>query len=345
VIAMITLAHVLPTSLLLCSVSFWLLLSALQLLVGLAGFAVATSSGDDTLFAILKRLQGFVRESFTGCRFSGVPRYERMGSSVWGYVLVWLSLCWAQVRAETSRGFVCASATSLTALLYASPIYPLAISYANGFGWNIYYRGVCRGRCYNGERVFAIDWHEEKLQEKGSDGRWLPRSQMRSVCWPHVHLCWLRLEFWPWSLEPPMPDDETLRGMRQERQEAKERREARKQQKASSRALSAETLASLMADALASVGGDDALVLQFEAGCSLDVVAAELLSAAEERLLKSGLTPPVSPAEKAGVEALPPDVAEDVRKACRRKAGQLFGDVQKTRNQKAKASVSAESAH
>ena len=89
-------------------------------------------------------------------------------------------------------------------------------------GFNVYaYLGG-----YIGERLLAIDWHEEKLPERGPDGRYLPRERQRTVVWPHLHLCPWRLQFWPWDREPT---NATVTAMQQASQVREGARAARQQ--------------------------------------------------------------------------------------------------------------------
>merc|ERR1712113_775531 len=96
----------------------------------------------------IKYLQGFSTDVF---------RYEDMGCSICGYITVLVSwflafdlhLCLPlQLRSLSALGFAL--------LMYWSPWYPLALTYANGCGWNLYYCGTWGGRNFKGERFFAV---------------------------------------------------------------------------------------------------------------------------------------------------------------------------------------------
>merc|ERR1711933_361129 len=206
------------------------------------------------------------------------------------------------------------------------------LTYANGFGWNVYYRGICAGRSFNGERFFAIDWHEEKVPERGPDGLWIPRSQMRTVCRPHVHMCWRRLDFWPWSWEPPMPDELELQELRKQRELTKQRRSAKKEAAAAPKVLAKVILDAALQEVMAQLGGELTLLSLFEAGSSLDTAAADFAGAVEKKLIESGAIQHVEQSKSWRTE-----VAADVRKACKRVVGGLFARVQKTKKQNAKA--------
>lgn len=153
------------------------------------------------LVVVSKRLQGFHPDHLF--------EYSHIGLSAWGYLPVLLAWLLAVPRAHpVSHLHAVAAATALTALCWLAPFHLIALAYTgrdgdiHGFGLNIYATLSCGGRRFEGERFFAMDWHQEKLAERGPDGRWLPRAQQRTVLWPHLHLCFRRLEFWPWVLEP-----------------------------------------------------------------------------------------------------------------------------------------------
>ena len=195
-----------------CSIvplSFALCLAAMQLALdtvtkstarGAVRFAATRSGKMDsrTRFTILcKRLQGFHPDALF--------EYRKVGQCPLGYVPVFASwLLSLLVCSQQPISTAYAAAAMLTLASYAIPLHAITLGYTgrdgniHGFGFNLY----SSAGGFDGERFFAIDWHEEKLAERGSDGRFLPRSRQRTVRWPHVHLCALRLEFWPWLLEP-----------------------------------------------------------------------------------------------------------------------------------------------
>jgi hypothetical protein len=221
-----------------------------------------------------------------------------------------------------------ALSVALTLFFFYCPYYPLAISYANGFGWNIYFQGVFDGRNYNGERLFAIDWHAEKLPEKGHT-----RSQMRTVCWPHVHMCWLRLEFWPWNDAVPVraADEEMMWIKRQERKDANERKEPKKKRKFTPTMLDQDSLAAAVANGLEKIGGEASVTAQVKVGTSVEALATELAVEVEKLILSA---PPAHYDDDSREKA-----AGDVRKACKREVGRLFGDVQKRKKHEASNST------
>eukprot|EP00930_Biecheleria_cincta_P049787 TRINITY_DN34992_c0_g1_i1.p1 TRINITY_DN34992_c0_g1~~TRINITY_DN34992_c0_g1_i1.p1 ORF type:complete len:376 (-),score=68.21 TRINITY_DN34992_c0_g1_i1:27-1130(-) len=336
----VSLAHVLSrNSLLWCPVTFWLLLSAWQLLLSVCGFLVVAHLGDIedsvrngiktpasiglSILSGIKRLQGFGDNHFC---------YEHMGFSFWGYVVVILSSFHALVlHIERAPSLLFVVASVFTLCLYWSPCYPLMLTYANGFGWNVYYRGTFANRSFNGERFFAVDWHEEKLPERGPDGLWMPRSRMRTVYWPHVHMCWLRLEFWPWFWVPSMPDDGELAELRKQREQTKQRRAAKKDASAAPKVLEQDVLFAALNAAVMQAGGKTALQSLFEKGSTLDVVAADLVAAVEKKLVESGAVHRNLPSDP-----LPEAVCSDVRKSCKRMAGCVFAQFRKSASQKAK---------
>lgn len=132
----------------------------------------------------------------------------------------------------------------------------------HGFGLNLYATGEWGGRHFDGERLLALDWHDEKLAERGKDGRWLPRSKMRTVCWPHIHLCAWRLEFWPWVREPT---DACTLAMA----EAQRARERRRQEQAG-------PLDREVEEAVTNAIGELDLPAKLEAGCSVASLAQEV---------------------------------------------------------------------
>ena len=152
------------------------------------------------LIIFAKRLQGFHTDHLF--------EYSHIGLQPIGYVPVFLSWLATLLRTSYFSSHAIAGATMLTIMCWFVPLHLITMSYTgrdgeiHGFGFNVYARLSVRGRRFEGERFFAADWHDEKLPERGSDGRWLPRPQQRSVRWPHLHLCFLRLEFWPWVREP-----------------------------------------------------------------------------------------------------------------------------------------------
>ena len=224
------------TVLMLCAnyawpLSFLAILSAGQVLLELAVRAtdagrlntslrndVQSNSVSARLISLFKELQGFSSE----CLFE----YRRIGGNWKPYFLVFIAwrvslqmhstlvkdepgpltvrqgLEALLVSRHTSRALI------LTMLCKLSPLHCLFRAYngregdIHGFGWNLYYKGDCRGQHFDGERFFALDWHQEKLVERGPEGQWKPRSEMRTVFWPHVHMCFWSLEFWPWVREP-----------------------------------------------------------------------------------------------------------------------------------------------
>lgn len=339
----VSLAHVLArlgSSWLWCPVTFWLWLSAWQLLLSICSFLVVAHLGDIedsvrngikaptsislSLLSGIKRLQGFANDHFC---------YEQMGFSLWGYVVVLLSSFQAlALHVQRPACLLFAVAAVFTLCLYWSPWYPLMLTYANGFGWNVYYRGTIANRSFDGERFFAIDWHEEKLPEKGPDGLWMPRSQMRTVCWPHVHMCWQRLEFWPWFRVPSMPDEAELAELRKQREQTKQRRAAKKEAGAVLKVLAQDVLDAALNIAVMQAGGTTALQSLFEKGYTLDVVAADLVANVERHLAESGAVHLHHPSDP-----LPEDVCSDVRKSCKRLAGGVFAKFRKSESQKAKA--------
>ncbi|KAL1510170.1 hypothetical protein AB1Y20_006501 [Prymnesium parvum] len=123
-----------------------------------------------------------------------------------------------------------ALAAALAALSFALPFHPCAFAYTgrgrvHGFGLNLYATGTFASRRFDGERLLALDWHEEKLHARDGAGRWVPRGGMRTVRWPHLHLCALRLEFWPWVTTPT---DEGARAMAAAADARRARLEARR---------------------------------------------------------------------------------------------------------------------
>ena len=140
-----------------------------------------------------KRLQGFHPDHLF--------EYREIGSDWSGCILVFAA--WLGVFNVTSIQKA-ALVMALTAAMHLLPVHTIALLYTgrdgrvHGAGLNVY---IHCGR-FQGERWLALDWHEEKLSERGSDGRYLPRSRQRTVNWPHVHLCAWQLEFWPWDSNP-----------------------------------------------------------------------------------------------------------------------------------------------
>lgn len=260
------------------------------------------------LLSILKRLQGFCRESFTGESFSGPPKYECMGSSPWGYIVICMSLVWALLlHVSWDLRMTLALSVALTLLFYCCPCYPLAISYANGFGWNIYFQGVFDGRYYNGERLFAIDWHEEKLPEKG-------------------------LEFWPWNQAAPVraADEQMMWVKRRERKEANERKEPKKKHKFAPNVLDQDSLAAAVANGLEKLGGEASVTARVKDGTSVEALATELAVEVEKLILS---VPPAHHDDEYHEKAI-----EDVWKACKREVGRFFGNVQKMKKHKSSTS-------
>lgn len=124
------------------------------------------------------------------------------------------------------------TATSLSMLMHFFPFHLCTFAYTgrngavHGFGLNLYAFGTFSGRRFEGERLLALDWHNEKLPEQGADRRWLPRGQTRTVCRPHVHLCAWHLEFWPWVR---YPTDHCVTAMNEAKRAREERRQAKSQ--------------------------------------------------------------------------------------------------------------------
>ena len=151
------------------------------------------------IIILAKRLQGFHADHLF--------EYSHIGLQPLGYVPVFLAWLVTLLRILEAWQAV-AGATMLTTVCWLVPLHLITLSYTgrdgeiHGFGFNVYARLSACGHRFEGERFFAIDWHNEKLPERGPDGRWLPRSQQRTVRWPHMHLCFLRLEFWPWIRVP-----------------------------------------------------------------------------------------------------------------------------------------------
>ena len=164
----------------------------------------ATRSSDEMslsthVIILAKRFQGFHTDHLF--------EYSHIGQQPLGYVPVWLAWLATLLR-RLEAGHAVAGATALTTVCLLVPLHLITLSYTgrdgeiHGFGFNVYARLSVCGRRFEGERLLAIDWHNEKLPERAAGGRWLPRSQQRTVRWPHLHLCFLRLEFWPWIREP-----------------------------------------------------------------------------------------------------------------------------------------------
>lgn len=207
------------------------------------------------------------------------------------------------------------SAVGFALLMYRSPWYPLALTYANGCGWNLYYCGTWGGRNFKGERFFAVDWHEEKLPSRGDDGLWVRRSEMRTVWWPHVHLCWRRIEFWPWVREPAMPDEQKIAELQQQREEKRQKKALKKQTTAAPTTLQPIVLKAALDAALVFLGGESGLLEQFGNGRTLEHVAGALSQRTAEQL---GATGDILPTDGSGA-------SEDIRRAALRVAGKCFG--------------------
>lgn len=334
--ALLLVAVILPRRLWCCPLTAWLLLCALQLGLGCASFCILQFAGDIgssvrssitspqslalTALSAIKRLQGFAGDHFS---------YHCMGFSAWGYVSVFASVSLALCRARLSTVGAAASSLVVTLALYRSPWYPLALTYANGFGWNVYFRGSWNGIHFEGERFFAVDWHEEKLPERCSEGgSWIARSHMRTVCWPHVHMCWRRLDFWPWETEPRMPSEEDMTALRAKRTELKQGRELRKSQKTESKTtpstLDPKIIQDILARAMDSLGGEEGVAMQMDAS-GKDAVMAHYSTAAATILGDTTRQTPTA-AE-----------LDDLHRAGKQHLGVLYGRHRREQSQRSKA--------
>eukprot|EP00035_Acanthoeca_spectabilis_P028656 m.471574 g.471574 ORF g.471574 m.471574 type:complete len:339 (+) comp31261_c0_seq1:149-1165(+) len=256
-----------------------------------------------SLLLIVKRLQGHSAEH---------PfQYYHMGHSTAGYIVP--LMCWLRVLRDCKHGRLIAAA--LTTAIALSGCYPLALFYTgggglatiHGCGLNVYYSGPARRRHFDGERFFALDWHAEKLSERGPEGRFLTRAAQRTVVWPHVHMCWLGLEFWPWTSEI---SQEIRDEIRQQRSQIRQARLNRRQASEESAVVDHTNLVSAISAIIGRESSSVEISRRFAAGESVRDVGLWLSDLVLDELCRAkGL--PAAPAaavradvERAGMRAV-----------------------------------------
>jgi hypothetical protein len=291
---------------------------------GAVGTAFGTASR--SVLLAVKRLQGHTADD---------PfQYVSMGQSWVGYAVPFVSWVYA-LRFTTDRRTAAAVALGLTTVLRLSRFYPLVLVYTGGGGLltthgggiNIYYTGDTRSRYFDGERFFALDWHAEKLSERGEDGRFAPRAQQRSVVWPHAHMCWLGLEFWPWSKEIGQSERHEIQ---EQRRQAREVRANRRLAREEPSTVDHDALAAAVAAALSRAGCRVELELRFTAGGTVRDVGAWLAGQIVTELTAARLAHRAEVGWTADATA----VQIDVDRAALRAAGRQFAawKAEKRRN-------------
>jgi hypothetical protein len=273
--------------------AFFFALASFQLWVAVLVQAARSRACAPATVAPLKALIGFPTH-----RPELAFKYEEIGSHWRGYISVWG--CWVAVLCARHGRLPLAALQALVLAYLAklSPCYCIMLTYpgrdgnVHGAGWNLYWRGRLAGRRWNGERLLALDWHAEKLVERNADGGWKRRGEMQTVCWPHLHLCHLGLEFWPWQREPPVDwsSPEALR-LRKDGKRAKEEARAKKDAAKAARrphaaaaAKAAPAVGAACAAAVGDLGGRAALVALLQGGASVEDAAAALLPFVRGRL-------------------------------------------------------------
>jgi len=228
---------------------------------------------------VCKRLQGFHPDHHL--------EFKRIGGHWSAYILVAVS--WAvtlYMHANIALSECLLDVLGLTILCYFVPLYTILLAYTgrdgniHGFGLNVYAFLQCGGHRFEGERFLAIDWHPEKLVEQRADGSSVPRSEMRSVTWPHLHLCFWRLEFWPWDCQPTDAVAVAIA----------EKQKQRKEQRASApvKMVTKDVDEQALTAAVELAASQDDITLRLVAGQPVRALAQDVAEKAVKTLLKDG---------------------------------------------------------